>query len=430
MSLFLTITTKSSMNLKVRHFFVAIGLLMFLLCSVPKADATPVFARQTGYSCAVCHFQQFPLLNAFGRNFKLHAYAETGTGKQGRIEDDNLSLPSTLNASFVSKLRYQKTDGASPNVMTNDGQVSFPDEAFLTLGGRLSKNIGFEIGLSFVPQDVTDGKILSEFKMPMTTSVDDITLSAIPFTTSAQGPAYGFELLNTGAVEFTRALEHAGETSAQQYLPTAIPATGVAFVVYHKYGYLNYTPYVPTQGSFGSSKPMSYFRGVVTPTLGDWDLGGGFQIWTGTSNVKSTAADNSIVTTTTHADAWAVDLQAQGKVGAYPLGLYTTYGNAPKTTDGNPVNIFNGNTYGDAKAWTISALFGVIPDKLALAAGYRKANTGVSDTDADNAITLGLAYMLTKNIQFQLNHSFYSGDTYTTADAGKNLTTLVLYSAF
>jgi len=37
---------------------------------------------------------------------------------------------------------------------------------------------------------------------------------------------------------------------------------------------------------------------------------------------------------------------------------------------------------------------------------------------------------LTKNIQFQLNHSFYSGDTYTTADAGKNLTTLVLYSAF
>ena len=418
------------MKLKVLSIFVGTGLFMSLLCSAPKAEATPVFARQTGYSCAVCHFQQFPLLNAFGRNFKLHAYTETGNGKQSRIEDDNLSLPSTLNASFVSKLRYQKTDGTSPNVITNDGQVAFPDEAFLTLGGRLSKNIGFEIGLSFVPQDVTDGKILAEFKLPMTTAIDDITLSAIPFTTSAQGPAYGFELLNTGAVEFTRALEHAGETSAQQYLGTAIPATGVALVVYHKYGYLNYTPYVPTQGDFGSKKFLSYFRGVLTPTLGDWDLGGGFQIWTGTSNVKTTASDNSIETTTTHADAWALDLQAQGKIGAYPVGLYTTYGNAPKSTDGNPVNMFNANTYGDAKAGPISALCGVVPDKLALAAGYRKANTGVSDTDVDNAVTLGLAYMLTKNIQFQLNHSFYSGDTQTAGEAGKNLTTIVLYSAF
>ncbi len=418
------------MHQKIRHVLLAIGLLTFLLCSPQKGSATPVFARQTGYSCSACHFQQFPLLNAFGRNFKLHAYSETGTGKQGRIEDDNLSLPSTLNASFVSKLRYQKTDGTSPNIITNDGNIAFPDEAFLTLGGRLSTNIGFEISLSFVPQDVTDGKILAEFKLPMTTSVNDVTLSAIPFTTSAQGPAYGFELLNTGAVEFTRALEHAAETSAQQYLGTALPATGVALVLYHKYGYLNYTPYVPNQGNFGSGKPLTYLRAAVTPTVGDWDLGGGVQLWKGTSIVKSVAADNSITTTTNHADAWALDMQAQGKVGKYPLGIYTTYGNAPKSVDGNPININNANTYAAAKAWTLSGLFGVVPDKLALGAGYRKANTGASDTDADNAITLGLAYMLTKNIQFQLNHSFYSGDTQTASEAGKNLTTLVLYSAF
>ena len=74
-------------------------------------------------------------------------------------------------------------------------------------------------------------------------------------------------------------------------------------------------------------------------------------------------------------------------------------------------------------------MLGVIPDRLALGAGYRKANTGQGSADSDDAVTLGLAFMPARNIQFQLNHSFYMGDTHT-SDNGKNLTTLVLYSAF
>ena len=225
---------------KMRTFLISMGALAPLLSFVPQASATPVYARQTGFSCAACHFEQFPLLNAFGRSFKANGYIDSGLGKQGRIEDDNLSLPSTLNASFVSKLRYQKTNGTANTVdagPTNYGNISFPDEAFLTIGGRVSKNIGFQVGLSVVPDDVTSGKILSDFKMPISTKVDDFTLSAIPFTTSAQGPAYGFELLNTGAVEFARAFENAEETSAQQYLGTAHAASGVALVVAEKIGF-------------------------------------------------------------------------------------------------------------------------------------------------------------------------------------------------
>ena len=419
---------------KLRIFLTSIGALTPLLCSVPQqASATPVYARQTGFSCAACHFEQFPLLNAFGRSFKANGYTDYGLGKQAKIEDDNLSLPSTLNASFVSKLRYQKTNGTATTVdagPNNYGNISFPDEAFLVIGGRVSKNIGFEVGLSVVPQDVTDGKILTEFKMPVMTKVDDFTMSAIPFTTSSQGPAYGFELLNTGAVEFARAFENAEETSAQQYLGTAHEASGVALVVYHKYGYINYTPYVMTQGNFGIKQPLNYIRGVVTPKIGDWDLGAGVQIWTGESKVKY--VDNATSTFTTkeeHADAWAFDLQGQGKIGNLPLGLYATYGKAGKTIDPLDQNAYNDSTTGDKKVWTISGMLGVIPDRLALGAGYRKANTGQGSADSDDAVTLGLAFMPARNIQFQLNHSFYMGDTHT-SDNGKNLTTLVLYSAF
>ncbi|MEI7787652.1 MAG: hypothetical protein WCI23_03320 [Chlorobiaceae bacterium] len=419
---------------KMRTFLISIGALAPLLSSVPQeASATPVYARQTGFSCAACHFEQFPLLNAFGRSFKANGYIDSGLGKQGKIEDDNLSLPSTLNTSFVSKLRYQKTNGDAKTVdagPTNYGNISFPDEAFLTIGGRVSKNVGFQVGLSVVPDDVTSGKILSDFKMPISTKLDDFTLSAIPFTTSAQGPAYGFELLNTGAVEFARAFENAEETSAQQYLGTAHEASGVALVVYHKYGYINYTPYVMNQGNFGIKQPLNYIRAVVTPKAGEWDLAAGVQIWTGESKVK--IVDNATSTFTTrdeYANAWAVDMQGQGKIGNLPLGLYATYGKAGKTADPLDPNTYNPSTIGDKKVWTVSGMLGVIPDKLALGVGYRKANTGSELPDSDNAVTLGLAYMPARNIQFQLNQSFYSGDTHT-SDVGKNLTTLVLYSAF
>ena len=42
----------------------------------PEASALPVFARQTGAACSACHFQHFPLLNAFGRSFKSSGYTQ------------------------------------------------------------------------------------------------------------------------------------------------------------------------------------------------------------------------------------------------------------------------------------------------------------------------------------------------------------------
>ena len=76
---------------KMRAFLISMGAFApLLLCSMQQASATPAFSRQTGQSCAACHFQRYPLLNAYGRSFKANGY--TQTGKQETIEDNSLSL--------------------------------------------------------------------------------------------------------------------------------------------------------------------------------------------------------------------------------------------------------------------------------------------------------------------------------------------------
>jgi len=68
-------------------------------------------------------------------------------GAQGKIEGEHLSIPDTLNASILIKLRYQKTNGDPKGevsgVSTNSGQWQIPDEFSLFFGGRIAENVGF-----------------------------------------------------------------------------------------------------------------------------------------------------------------------------------------------------------------------------------------------------------------------------------------------
>ena len=68
-------------------------LTLLTFASPQEGSATPAFARQTAQSCAACHFQRFPLLNPYGRNFKENGYTQVKPGTT--IEDTDLSLPIT-----------------------------------------------------------------------------------------------------------------------------------------------------------------------------------------------------------------------------------------------------------------------------------------------------------------------------------------------
>lgn len=164
--------------------------------------AIPAFARQTGFPCAQCHTQHFPTLNEFGRNFKLNGYTLVG-GATPLVQGSRLSLPAGLNAALFTKVRYQKTSGtdAAGARSTNSGEIQFPDEFALFLAGRISPNIGF-----FLEGQLPEGDVplLAGFKMPFSYTVGPVRASVIPFTTDGLGPAYGFELLSTGAVDNIR----------------------------------------------------------------------------------------------------------------------------------------------------------------------------------------------------------------------------------
>jgi hypothetical protein len=56
-----------------RYFTGCFFLLLFMLTSLPKANALPAFARKYGLRCSACH-EAWPMLNYFGQKFKDNGY--------------------------------------------------------------------------------------------------------------------------------------------------------------------------------------------------------------------------------------------------------------------------------------------------------------------------------------------------------------------
>ena len=90
---------------------------MFLVVS--EAQATPAFARQMSMNCMSCHSQAVPMLNSFGRQFKLSGYSMTSGKEEIKGGDLGMSLPLAINAGAGFKSTYlkssvQRDDLASP----------------------------------------------------------------------------------------------------------------------------------------------------------------------------------------------------------------------------------------------------------------------------------------------------------------------------
>ncbi len=401
----------------------AVMLLIFLssLVILPaRSYAIPAFARQTGFSCNTCHFQHFPLLNAFGRSFKAGGY--TMVGGQSLVEGDYLSMPSVLNASLVTKLRYQKTNGKSDLTdKRNRGRLELPNEGALFLAGRVGEHIGFLLEAQLVDAGSSNW---ASFKLPFVYEVRGTRLGIIPFTTDVAGAAYGFELLNTGAMRMQRVIEHRSEISAQQYIGTGTEATGVAFVAWRRFGYINYTIWSPEHQSTDAKPYLNYGRLALTPSVRGWNMAIGAQVWDG--QTKYTDGSGSYVKR--KAEAWAFDAQAQGRVAWMPVGLYLSYGQADES-ESNLTNVFNSNSNDEKEAFTALVECGVIPARLTLSAAYRAGDNGAATRSKENAVTVGAVYLLTQNVQMQLNHSWYDTEVREPA-SGDRLLTLMVFAAF
>ncbi|MCG8048631.1 MAG: hypothetical protein N0C89_16405 [Candidatus Thiodiazotropha endolucinida] len=381
----------------------AMGILILIggLVLPQPADAVPAFARQTSMPCTACHFQHFPTLNSFGRSFRAGGY--TLTGGQGMIEGDDISLPLMLNASVITKLRYVKSNG-NTNVGSDYGVIEWPDEAALLVGGKLAKDAGFlmELGL-------TDANSFLSTKVHFNVGKAGGTqFSVIPFSTDGLGSAYGFELLNTGAQRSQRPIEDRTGFSAAQALGLGSgEATGIALVASSHNFFINYTPWVPGwEENNVEVKPSGlahYLRAAYTPFIGSWDTGFGFQLWSGDAEVADGAGGETLIAT----DGWVVDGQMQGSVGSMPLGIYASFGSC----SADESHFLEGCTNtDDGEAFGILAQLGILPNKANVFAAYRALDDGSDEDSEFNSTTVGINYLFSQNIRFELFYVKESGD--------------------
>ena len=427
----------------------------------PQASALPVFARQVGMACNACHFQHFPLLNAFGRSFKAAGF--TLMGAQGKVEGQDTSIPNVLNAAILTTAGYTKSNGTSLSANATaaaagvkgvgNGAIYVPGtngEFSLFVGGRVSDFAGAlaEVGL------LNNGGVgagVASAKLPILFDVGNGTHAGVVlFTTDGQGASYGFEELNTGAnaVHISTfaggdfAISTGGIVSAAQYIGTAQAATGAAIVVNNSMGFINVTKYhgvgPADLGGVGAKLDSTYLRVAGTFDMSGWDTAVGIQSWSGSSLQISgaptavTLPTPSLATVTglskMDTKAWAIDGQMQGEMGGMPVGIYASYAKAPAS--GAVANLFNTSTAADKKAFTISADVGVMPEKATIEMGIRRGKNGAATLSTDNAYMIGGTYKLAQNMMAQLTYSHLSGDANSAANATTNQTVLNLTTLF
>jgi hypothetical protein len=112
-----------------RRCLAALAGMLALSAMVP-AWSVPAFARATGLPCASCHTLAFgPALTAYGRNFKLHAYAQ-GTKK-------TIPLSADLITSFTHTSENQPP---TPNYSDNNNFAV--DQVDGYFAGRIADNLG------------------------------------------------------------------------------------------------------------------------------------------------------------------------------------------------------------------------------------------------------------------------------------------------
>ncbi len=430
-----------------RKIVVLIGCLLGATAFTQEASAVPAFARQMGMACSSCHFQHFPLLNSFGCAFKASGF--TMIGMQTKVEDENLSIPSTLNFAGFATAGYSRVSNQPPG--TSVGSFSTPNgggELSLFFGGRVSENVGFLSELAF-PDSNSAG---SAAKLVMTWDVAGTRtgLSIIANKT----PAYSMELLNTGAVETHKMVGDKGDPSvvnlesagihsnvfsAAQYLGTGAPAHGGSFVSSGSMGFVNIGKYNlnPVGGSSSQSSEMSttYARAAYIFELAGWDTAVGVQNFSGhvgNSNNPVGLFDPAAPTPAGYTDSKAtiIDGQLQGEIAGKLVGVYASCGRAPISSTSNLYNIHNETT---KRSCNIAGELGIIPHKATAQLAFRSARNGdLAGRNTDNAVMLGGTYELSQNVELSLTHTMNSGNAYDAAApaVGKTQTTLLLEALF
>jgi hypothetical protein len=162
--------------------------------------AIPSFSRQTGLACSACH-TAFPHLTQFGRLFKLNGYTMTAmqviqAGDSGKRQALRLDLIPPVSAMVMSSLT--QTNKTQPG--TQNGNVQFPQQLSLFLGGAITPHLGTFLQLTYDPaaggigMDNVDIRFASRAKLGSKSMIYGVTLNNNPTVQDVWNtvPAWGF----------------------------------------------------------------------------------------------------------------------------------------------------------------------------------------------------------------------------------------------
>ncbi len=321
-----------------------------------KAEALPAFARQTGAACLSCHFQTFPALKAFGREFMFNSF--TDVGDQALVEDDNLSIPAVLNMTMdvVATATHTTGDGE-----TSKTTYTIPDKARLFIAGRVGKHTGAFImftggsdGNSFLNKNPTPVWMLLN-----SVRLNDNFQVGLGIHKSPWGAS--------NAMEVSNVFGHRGDKLSGQDV-SAITASGFtklttgigAWVRYKDLGYIQLAMVAPageTTGVTNLGTRWGYLlRAVATLNLGDWDTLIGFGYVTGTAGTGGGSGTTSagflnkpnmmgakLENTRIPMNLQFVDVQLQGEVHDMSVGIYADWAHAAGRTSSSGAGNFYGS---------------------------------------------------------------------------------------
>ncbi|MDQ6950525.1 MAG: hypothetical protein Q9M26_02545, partial [Mariprofundales bacterium] len=262
------------------------------------SEAIPAFARQTGAACLSCHFQSFPSLAPMGRAFKMGAF--TDVGDQALIEDDNLSTPVVLNATFVTSanITWNKVSGDTTALGaggTNGTTKTFniPTDTNLLMAGRVGSHTGAFVEFGGGTGDTNTGannfQVMNSFDFGSFKGGLNYSDTSFGFTaplevSSVFGQHAG--LLNGGFVSAVQNVIVNSTLDGQGGFANAgnpTMSTSVAAWVGNDMGYVQVGGSALTAGpGVINNSLVPYVRAVFTPDLGDMDAMIGFAVIKGT----------------------------------------------------------------------------------------------------------------------------------------------------
>ena len=388
--------------------FFLITIIFSWLIPANTAEAVPAFARQMGVACLSCHFQHFPKLNSFGREFRLGGYTQTA---QELIEDDGVSIPPVANIGFFLEYKYQKTDtkGATgTKTGTDRGQWDLYDEAAIFFGGRLGENFGMFAELA---EGVENAKVV------FSRDFGGVQGGLSAYVTHSMGPAFGMELFNTGVqMHIVSGVNMMVQGAALSTMVGMGEATGfTAFMAGNNFfaAYGMWSPFGTDEARDTGFDMSSYFRLALTREISGFNSMIGFFGTGGKTKCGEACSGTPGVVAEKKTEAMGIDLQAQGDIGGKSLGIYADYVFDTGDDLSNQYNMgpMMGNEQKNNTAFAIMAQLG-INNAFGVRAGFL-SHSFKDEVDASKSYTsttLGFYYLFAQNIQLAFDYNSFGGD--------------------